>query len=155
MPIVKTDVPQTAENCSRAIRELTQRYPFCRSERLGETAFGRPIETLVIGDGPRRVLFTAAHHANEWITATVLLKFVEDLAAAAEKGAAIAGTDARSLLMAVTIHTVPMVDPDGVTWSPVPLHRGHRRISRLWKLPGNFQTFLSRMGGRQTFWVWI
>lgn len=114
MPIVKTDVPATAAGCSQAIREITQRYPFCRWERLGVTAFGRPIETLVIGDGPRRVLFTAAHHANEWITATVLLKFAEELAAVAENGTEIAGTDARVLLQQVTIHTVPMVDPDGV-----------------------------------------
>ena len=114
MPIVKTDVPATAAGCSQAIREITRRYPFCRWEQLGVTAFGRPIETLVIGDGPRRVLFTAAHHANEWITATVLLKFVEELAEAAENGTEIAGTDARVLLQQVTIHTVPMVDPDGV-----------------------------------------
>ena len=41
------------------------------------------MEALSIGVGPRDVLYTAAHHANEWITATLLLAFAEDLAKAA------------------------------------------------------------------------
>ena len=60
------------------------------------------------------MLYTAAHHANEWITALVLLKFAEDLAAAAEAGETLFGYDARTLLEESTIHMVPMVDPDGV-----------------------------------------
>ncbi len=114
MPIVDTTVPVTSERCERMILELTQRYPFCRTELIGSTAFQRPLRTLVIGNGPRRVLYTAAHHANEWLTSLVVLKFVEELAAAIEAGTALWGFDARSLAGAVTVYTVPMVDPDGV-----------------------------------------
>ena len=114
MAIVKTDVPMTAQLCSETIDELVRTYPFCRSEILTETAFGRPVKTLVIGDGERQVLFTAAHHANEWITTPVLLKFVEELAAAMRSGGKLWGVDGRNIGRLVTIHTVPMVDPDGV-----------------------------------------
>lgn len=114
MGIVKTDVPMTAALCSETIDALVRAYPFCRSEVLTETAFGRPVKTLVIGDGARTVLFTAAHHANEWITAPVLLKFVEELAAGMRSGGKLWGVDARTIGHLVTIHTVPMVDPDGV-----------------------------------------
>lgn len=114
MGIVKTDVPMTAALCSETIDALVRAYPFCRSEVLTETAFGRPVKTLVIGDGARTVLFTAAHHANEWITAPVLLKFVEELAAGMRSGRKLWGVDARTIGHLVTIHTVPMVDPDGV-----------------------------------------
>ena len=114
MGIVKTDVPMTAALCSETIDALVRAYPFCRSEVLTETAFGRPVKTLVIGDGARTVLFTAAHHANEWITAQVLLKFVEELAAGMRRGGKLWGVDARTIGRLVTIHTVPMVDPDGV-----------------------------------------
>ena len=114
MSIVRTDVPQTAALCADTIQALTAAYPFCRSELLTETAFGRPIRTLVIGSGPRKVLFTAAHHANEWITCPVILKFVEELAEAIVVGGAIGGVDAAELQRKVTIYTVPMVDPDGV-----------------------------------------
>ena len=114
MPIVDTTVPMTPELCIRTIERLTARYPFCRSELLARTAFGRPIRTLVIGNGPRKVLYSAAHHANEWITTPVLLKFVEDFALAIENSGQIGGVDARQLQRAATIYTVPMVDPDGV-----------------------------------------
>ncbi len=114
MSIVRTDIPQTAALCSETILELSRRYDTCRTELLGTTAFGRPLRTLVIGNGPRRVLFTAAHHANEWITAPVILKFIEALAQAQQDGTALAGVDIRDLLQKVTVFTVPMVDPDGV-----------------------------------------
>jgi g-D-glutamyl-meso-diaminopimelate peptidase len=114
MPIVKTDVPTTSQLCQQTIAALVERYPFCRSERLTETAYGRPVTALIIGSGPRKVLYTAAHHANEWITAPVLLKFVEELAEAIEKGGRIFGVDAKDLANRVTIYTVPMVNPDGV-----------------------------------------
>ena len=114
MPIVNTTVPMTPALCIQTINAITARYRFCRSELLARTAFGRPIRTLVIGNGPRKVFYSAAHHANEWITTPVLLKFVEDFAQAIESGGQIGGVDAAELRNAATIYTVPMVDPDGV-----------------------------------------
>ena len=114
MPIVNTEVPITAASCERMIREIVQKYPFCRSETLSSTAFQRPVSTLVIGTGPRKVLFTAAHHANEWITALVLLKYAEDLADAIQTDGILFGQRAKALAEAVTIYMIPMVNPDGV-----------------------------------------
>lgn len=114
MPIVNTEVPITAESSERMIREITKKYPFCRMELLTTTAFQRPISTLTIGTGPRKVLFTAAHHANEWITALVLLKYAEDLAEAIQSDGILFGQRARPMAEAVTICLIPMMDPDGV-----------------------------------------
>lgn len=114
MGIVKTDVPMTAALCSRTIDALTEAYPCCRQEVLTKTAFGRPMKALVIGSGERKVLFTAAHHGNEWITAPLLLKFMEALAEGITVGGKLWGVDARTIQKAATIHTVAMVDPDGV-----------------------------------------
>ena len=114
MSIVKTDTPVTAASCDRMIQKLVETYPFCRTELLTTTAFYRPIRSLVMGTGPRKVLYTAAHHANEWITALVLLQFAEELALAIQTGGQIFGRDARFLAEQATIYMVPMVDPDGV-----------------------------------------
>ena len=104
MAIVRTDIPTTSKVCNDTILALTERYPdILRSELLTTTAFGRPIRTLVIGGGPRKVIYTAAHHANEWITAPVLLKFVEEFAEAIESGGRIGGVDANELAEATTI----------------------------------------------------
>ena len=114
MSIVRTDIPTTAQLCDDTVLALTRRYPTLTTELLTLTAYGRPIRALNLGTGERKVLFTAAHHANEWITAPILLKFAEDLALAAEEGSALGGVDAKTLLQQVSIYTVPMVDPDGV-----------------------------------------
>ena len=114
MAIVNTSVPITSATCNRMIEQIVKTYPFCRTELLTSTAFGRGVRTLVIGNGPRKVLYTAAHHANEWITALILLKFAEEFAAAIQAGAHIFNTDAKLLAEQTTIYMVPMVDPDGV-----------------------------------------
>ncbi len=114
MAIVKTDVPQTSELCNSTILELVQTYPFLRTELLTETAFERKIRTLVIGKGKRKVIYSAAHHANEWITTPVLLRFAEEFAEAIENDGEIFGIRAKELSEIVTIYMVPMVNPDGV-----------------------------------------
>ena len=110
MPIVRTDVPITSALNDSYIQQILAAYPFCRSEVLTSTAFQRPIRTLVIGNGPRKVIFSASHHANEWITSPVLLKFAEDLALGIQNGEELALQISNS----ATIYMVPMVDPDGV-----------------------------------------
>ncbi|MDY3225125.1 MAG: M14 family metallocarboxypeptidase [Candidatus Faecousia sp.] len=114
MAIVQTDIPMTSAICNQAIAELARRYPAFRRETLTTTAFGRPVQALIIGQGSRKVLYSAAHHANEWITTPVLLKFLEELAQAAQTDTTIFGVPARNILKAATIYAVPMVDPDGV-----------------------------------------
>lgn len=114
LAIVKTDIPTTSALCSEYIRQISEAYPFCRTGTLTQTAFGRPVESIVIGNGDRRVLFTAAHHGNEWITATVLLKFMEELAQAIQNGTELYGIPGGIFDRYCTVYAVPMVDPDGV-----------------------------------------
>jgi g-D-glutamyl-meso-diaminopimelate peptidase len=114
MPIVTTDQPITSARVSDLIQQLTQTFPAITSRQIGTTAFGRPLTALVLGTGPRTVLYTAAHHANEWITSYILLKFAEELASAAQSGGKVYGVPARNILAAATICMVPLVDPDGV-----------------------------------------
>ena len=114
MDIVKTDVPMTSVLCHDTVLALAKRYPTIRAETIATTDFGRPVDLVVMGSGERKVIFTAAHHANEWITTPVLLKFVEKFAQAIESGGQIGGVSAEELRNTATIYTVPMVDPDGV-----------------------------------------
>lgn len=113
MPIVSTNVPITSERNTQLIQALARQYPMIRVRQFGTTAFGRPLWALTIGSGGRRVLYTAAHHANEWITACVLLRFAEDLAAAITAGGTVYGVPAATLVQ-TEITLVPLVDPDGV-----------------------------------------
>lgn len=113
MPIVSTNIPITSQRNAQLIAALAEAYPAIRVEQFGITAFGRPLLAMTIGTGPRKVLFTAAHHANEWITAYVLLRFAEELAAAISVGGSVYGVPA-STLKQTQITLVPLVNPDGV-----------------------------------------
>ena len=114
MSIVRTDIPMTSALAGDTLDALGAAYPFLQTELLARTAFGRPITGASLGRGDRRVLYSAAHHANEWLTTTVLLKFLEDYAQALETDGTIGGVSARELYETATIYLVPMVDPDGV-----------------------------------------
>ena len=114
MSIVPTDVPMTPELADSLVERLAGEYPFLRAEELASTAGGRPIRAVTVGAGERRVLYSAAHHANEWLTATVLLKFIDDYAVAIRTGGTIGGVSAEELSRTAAISLVPMVNPDGV-----------------------------------------
>lgn len=114
MSIVQTDVPMTYGLCHETIEKIVETYPVCSSRCIGTTAFGREIKAMAIGSGGRTVLFTAAHHANEWITATVLLKFAEELSRAILEKGQVYGIPANLFEENCQIFLVPMVDPDGV-----------------------------------------
>lgn len=130
MSIVPTNEPMTSALAVRSVERLTETYPFIRSEVIGTTAFGRPIWAMRIGTGDRRVVYSATHHANEWITSTVLLKFAEDYAAVIEADGEIGGRSARALARDATIYIVPMVDPDGVDLVTGVLQPGDEQYER-------------------------
>ena len=134
MPIVRTDIPITAQSCQQMIDQLAQAYPFCRTETLGSSLYGRPLSALIIGNGKRKVLYSAAHHANEWLTALVLLKFAEALCQAIAADETIYGIRGAAIAQAATIYMVPMVNPDGVdlvTGALSPDSDGYKAAHRL------------------------
>ncbi len=140
MSIVRTDVPMTAARCNQTILDLVAEYPFLRSQLLTTTAFDRPIRTLVIGTGPRKVIYSAAHHANEWITTPVILKFVEDFAEAIRNRGQIYNVDANRLAEQTTIYTVPMMDPDGVDLVTGVIQPGQLQYESAVRLSENYPT---------------
>ena len=138
MAIVPTDVPMTPALTGQILEALTDAYPFVRTEILATTAFGRPVFSIAIGTGDRRVLYSAAHHANEWLTATVLLKFAEDYAEAIQTGTRLGGVDVAALSESVTIHIVPMVNPDGVALVTGALVPGEEQYERAREFARNY-----------------
>ena len=114
MSIVQTELPVTAARVEEYLNQLGRAYPFLEIEQLARSAYGRPIWAVTVGEGERRVLYSAAHHANEWLTATVLLKFIEDYAEALQNDGEIGGIQARALYQTASISLIPLVNPDGV-----------------------------------------
>jgi g-D-glutamyl-meso-diaminopimelate peptidase len=113
-PLVPTDMPYSSELISLIVRGLGMRYPFIQTETIGASVLGRPLYSLRMGRGGRRLFINAAHHANEWITTPLVMDFLETYAAAYAANGTLAGRSAKELFASVTLFIAPMVDPDGV-----------------------------------------
>ncbi len=97
----------------RLIDRLLARYPFLSCHSIGRSCAGRELFCLQVGKADEYVLYAAAFHGSEHITANIALLFVEQLCEALEKGGEIAGLDARKAFYGRAILVVPLTNPDG------------------------------------------
>lgn len=116
---------------SRDAEALLKAYPFLQVEKIGESVMGKPLIALRIGEGPVKVHVNAGMHANEWITAPLLMTFLEDAAKAAAAGSELGGCDMRTLLQQVTLWAVPLVNPDGAELVQEGLRANHPHCQQL------------------------
>jgi hypothetical protein len=83
---------------------LAREFPgIVRLETVGASSEGRPIDLLTVGHGRRRVLCVGAPHPNEPI-GTLTIDFL---------ARALCEDDALRHAIDVTLHAVPIADPDG------------------------------------------
>lgn len=107
--------------------------PLCRVDVVGSTLDGRPIDVVVVGDGPRQLWVTARQHPGESMAefaAEGLLRRLADPDDALS----------RRLRAAATIRVVPNMNPDGSV-------RGHLRtnacganLNREWAPTGGYDS---------------
>ena len=112
--VVPTDIDWSSALVGYTVRGLAARYPFITTGEIGRSVMGRPLWQLTMGTGGNRVLYNASHHANEWITTPVLMKFAEQLAKAYAGGDLIFGISASELFNYATVCLIPAVNPDGI-----------------------------------------
>ena len=112
--VVPTEVSCTSTLTALCLEGLRARYPFLRLGRFGTSVLGKPLHFATLGRGPYRVFYNGSHHANEWITTLLLLRFLEEYARALAFGGALFGLEARALAAETTLVLAPLVNPDGV-----------------------------------------
>lgn len=112
--VVDTDINYTYDVMERDIAGLRARYPFIETGVAGRSVLNRKLYFMRLGRGPNQVFYNAAHHALEWITTPVLMKFIEDFSRAYALGGTLGGYDPRELWAKSSIYLIPMVNPDGV-----------------------------------------
>lgn len=112
--IVPTNVPYTYEILENNIEALSKRYPFMKYDTIGTSVDGRNLYRIRIGEGDNHVIYNGAHHANEWITTPVLMKWLEVFLEVYSRKGSIRGYDTEQIWDYATIDIVPMVNPDGV-----------------------------------------
>ena len=96
------------------IESLDQQYPFLQTGSAGKSILGKDIPFVRVGHGQKEVFYSAAIHANEWITSLVLLEFLHEYCNAIQNNSTIFGFSATRLFESVSIYIMPIVNPDGV-----------------------------------------
>ncbi len=112
--VVLTDIDYTYEIMEWDIQGLQSRYPFLEVGTIGASVLGRNLYNIRLGTGPNEVFYNGAHHGLEWITAPLLMKFIENFSRAYSSGASIRGYNLQETGNRSSIYIVPMVNPDGV-----------------------------------------
>ncbi len=112
--IVDTRISYTYEIMERDIQGLDAVFPFIEIGSAGNSVLGKNLYYIKIGSGDNKVFYNAAHHSLEWITSPLLMRFIENIAAAYSEGRSIRGYNIRQILQRSTIYIMPMVNPDGV-----------------------------------------
>lgn len=112
--VVPDDLPVTYALTEILLDGLSARYPFIRLDSAGRSVMGRRLVTATLGEGETEVFYNASHHANEWITTLLLLRYLEDYAAAYASDGTVGTRRADDLFRASTLYLMPLVNPDGV-----------------------------------------
>jgi len=114
LDVVYTNIDYTYDIMKRNLEGLKVRYPFIDVGSVGKSEIGKELYYVKLGNGPNKVFYNASHHAIEWITTVLLMKFVENFAKAYATSQSIEGYKVPDIWNKSTIYVMPMVNPDGV-----------------------------------------
>lgn len=106
--------PMGYEELCTAVWRLKQRYKSMQCFSIGKSVLGRSLTTMIIGTGNPPLLYVGTHHALEYMTSMVLVKFAQELCEHQESGEKLCGRNVASILARRSIYIIPMLNPDGV-----------------------------------------
>lgn len=110
---MKFNLPPTAENTEKYIREITKAHPCSKSFFIGRSVLGRKIRVLSIGKTSGSMLFVGATHGSEWLTALLVFRFFEEVCFAFEREEKLCGIDVAKAISERGFSVIPVLNPDG------------------------------------------
>lgn len=114
--IVNPNETYTFPAMEKDLKELVEKYPdLLELHVIGESVYKRPIYAVKMGHGIPTTFVNGAHHAREWMTATLNMYYIEKYAETYYGKQQLGQYNIRQLLQQTSIWFVPMVNPDGVT----------------------------------------
>lgn len=99
----------------KKLSELRAEFPFLQIYPIGQSVLGRNIQVLSLGAASPCVLLAGGTHGQEWLTCTLLIRFVEELALTLREKTKFAGKWVGGRLAQRGISVIPMLNPDGVS----------------------------------------
>ncbi|MBO8126872.1 MAG: peptidase M14 [Firmicutes bacterium] len=113
MRLLKRRADLNYQQLSENLRTLSDKHG-CELLSIGRSVLGRELWTIRLGWGARSVYINGAHHACEWLTASLLLAFIQAYLEAREAASPLWGIDIGEASSRASLWITPMVNPDGV-----------------------------------------
>lgn len=128
----------TSQTLETHISELKNTYPFLEISSIGVSNLGVPIQAIRFGRGTKEILYVGATHANELITAPLLMTFLEVLCNSYINGLSVYGQNPRMLFNAISLYVVPMLNPDGVDLVQEAIPKNSESYQRAVQIANNY-----------------
>ena len=115
-PLLDMRIYPDYETVREVINVFVERYDFLNVSSIGETILGKAIYCIDLGDqnADKEVFYVGTHHATEWITTLILLRFINEYCEYYKSAEKIFGISMNKLFGERCIHIVPMLNADGV-----------------------------------------
>ena len=123
------------------LNALNKKYKQLELFSIGKSWEGRNIYALKMGNGKKTSLYVGAHHALEWCTTQILIKFIDDIFDARDKNKAFKGVIAHHFFDKACLIVIPMLNPDGVNLSINGMSPSHPLYERTVKSNGGSDDF--------------
>lgn len=136
--VIQTNISYSSKILELNISALKTIYPFLDISFIGTSVLGKNIPVIKFGNGSKEVFYNAAIHANEWITAPLLMKFLENLSKSYVNNVNIFGYNPRELYNNVSLYIVPMCNPDGVDLVTGQIGEGSTTYNNAQRISNNF-----------------
>jgi len=114
LEVVPTNIEYDYEVMEKNIKSLKVLYPFIEVGTIGQSILGKNLYYIKLGKGENVVGYNASHHALEWITSVLLMKFIENFSKAYFEGNNIGKYSPKQIWNESSIYIIPMVNPDGI-----------------------------------------
>ncbi len=112
----KLDGPMDYLSLMNTIQFLSDKYPFMGVTYIGTSVLGRGIPMVVLGKGDKdtkSVMYVGSQRGTEWISTTVLLRFICDYCEAYENSATVSGINMSTLFESRNVCIIPCLNVDG------------------------------------------
>ena len=132
-PCCYKEVSYTYDILEKEIYQFKKEYPFLTIEEIGKSVEKRTLYLLKFGKGKRNIFICGGTHACEWITVPVLMKWVREICQIRVSKQSAYKKEVIKLFEKITIHMVPMVNPDGIELQIKGLQLNHKNYKDLLK----------------------
>lgn len=144
--IVKTNLTYNYYLMISNISLLKKKYQFLKVGTIGNSVLNRKIPYIKIGTGKKEILYQSSIHANEWITALLSMKFIENFAKSYISDEKIFGYRAKYLFENCSLYIIPMMNPDGVDLVTGYFRKNEKEYKNAKKVSENYSNILFPSG---------